>query len=109
MNQEELIKKCLISEDAVNTYPFSDKKYVKIPVLRHKSNNKWFALIFHLEGKLYINLKCTPENSAILRDLYPFITQGWHMNKAHWIKVEVNKSPEDLLQTLINNSFELTK
>lgn len=109
MNQDKLIKKCLISEDAIETYPFSDKKYGKLPVIRHKSNNKWFALIFYLEKTLYINLKCKPHDSAILRDLYPFITQGWHMNKSHWIKVNVNKTPDDLLYELIKTSFELTK
>ncbi|MCD8377258.1 MAG: hypothetical protein LUB59_00555 [Candidatus Gastranaerophilales bacterium] len=30
----------LINKDAIETYPFSDERYGKIPVLRHKSNNK---------------------------------------------------------------------
>ena len=30
------------------------------------------------------------------------------MNKTHWIMVDVNKSPKDLLDALIKESFELT-
>lgn len=108
MNKDELIKRCIISADAIETYPFKDKTNSEYAVMRHKSNGKWFALIFHLDKKLCINLKCKPIDGAILRDNYKFITPAWHMNKAHWIKVEVNKSPLDLLDNIIKNSFELT-
>lgn len=30
------------------------------------------------------------------------------MNKTHWIMVEVNKSPKDLLDALVEASFNLT-
>ena len=109
MNKKTLIKHCIISDDAVATYPFKEKKEKNFSVIRHKSNNKWFALIFELNGKLYINLKSHPIDSAILRDSYEFITPGWHMNKTHWISVEVDKAPNNLLDNLIRISFELTK
>lgn len=109
MNKNDLIQMCLITKDAIETYPFKDKTYDEYAVIRHKSNNKWFALVFYLEGKLCLNLKCKPLDGAILRDSYEFITPAWHMNKAHWIKVEIEKCPLDLLKNLIKNSFELTK
>lgn len=109
MDKKELIQKCLITKDAAETYPFKDKTYDEYAVIRHKSNNKWFALIFYLEGKLCINLKCRPFDGAILRDTYDFITPAWHMNKAHWIKIETEKCTSDLLESLIKNSYELTK
>ena len=89
MNEQELIKKCLINEDAVETYPFKkDMRYGKIPILRHKSNNKWFGVIFYLNETLYINLKAEPETISILKDQYPeSVTSAWHMNKSHWCKV----------------------
>lgn len=63
-----------------------------MPVIRHKSNDKWFALIFCLDGSLYINLKAEPETISILKDQYPkSIIPAWHMNKSHWCKVDVNK------------------
>ena len=108
MNKDDLIKRCLVFEDALETYPFKDKTYGEYAVLRHKSNGKWFGLVFLLEDRLYINLKCNPVDSAILRDEYKFITPGWHMNKVHWITVDVNKSPKDLLDALIETSFNLT-
>lgn len=84
MNEQELIKKCLIDDDAIETYPFNEERYGKMPVIRHKSNDKWFALIFRLDGILYIILKAEPETISILKDQYPkSITQAWHMNKSH--------------------------
>ena len=108
MNKDDLIKRCLVFEDALETYPFKDKTYGEHAVLRHKTNGKWFGLVFLLEDRLYINLKCNSVDSAILRDEYKFITPGWHMNKVHWITVDVNKSPKDLLDALIETSFNLT-
>lgn len=108
MNKNELIKRCLRFEDAVENYPFKDKTYDEYAVLRHKSNGKWFGLVFYLEDKLCINLKCNPVESAILRDEYEFITPAWHMNKAHWINVDADKCPLDLLDALIEASFNLT-
>lgn len=109
MNKDDLVKACLITKDAAETYPFKDKTYSEYAVIRHKSNNKWFALVFHLDGELYLNLKCNPFDGAMLRDNYDFITPAWHMNKAHWIKVEVNKCPPDLLKNLIKASYKLTE
>ena len=50
MNKDDVVKACLITKDAIETYPFKDKTYSEYAVIRHKSNNKWFALVFHLEG-----------------------------------------------------------
>ena len=110
MNEQELIKKCLINEDAVETYPFKkDMRYGKIPILRHKSNNKWFGVIFYLNETLYINLKAEPETISILKDQYPeSVTAAWHMNKSHWCKVDVNMIDEEVLGSIIKRSFEIT-
>ncbi len=108
MNKTRLVKLCLEFDDAIETYPFKDTDYNNYAVIRHISNNKWFALIFYLEGKLFINLKCRPVDAGILRDTYQFITPAWHMNKSHWIKVDPLKCPKDLLKSIIKNSYELT-
>ncbi len=109
LNEKELIKRCLIDADAICSYPFKDKKYASLPVLRHKSNNKWFGLIFYISDKLYINLKCPPFDAEILRDNHPQITPAWHMNKSHWNKIDVNNISLNLLDKLIGVSFEITK
>ena len=65
MNKKQLIKRCLIDADAIETYPFADDKYENTPILRHKSNNKWFGVVFEQDGKLFINLKAEPETSTL--------------------------------------------
>lgn len=110
MNTKQLIKRCLINDDAIDTYPFKDKKYDNTPILRHKSNNKWFGVIFEQNETLYINLKAKPMDISILKDQYPeIILPAWHMNKEHWYKVDVNAINKPLLDRLIKISFDLTK
>ncbi|WP_218956195.1 MmcQ/YjbR family DNA-binding protein [Acinetobacter sp. YH12045] len=73
-----------------------------------KVMDKVFMLSFHLEGKAVINLKVLPDNGSMLRDIYPFIRAGWHMNKQHWISVFADEElEEELLQDLVLNSYEL--
>ena len=70
--------------------------------------DKVFMLSFHLDGKAAINLKVLPDNGTMLRDIYPFIRAGWHMNKQHWISVFADKElEEELLQDLVLNSYDL--
>ena len=55
-----------------------------------------------------INLKCTPEQSEILRDLYPSIHTGYHMNKQHWISIYAGeKIDAPLIEDLIQSSYQL--
>ncbi len=107
MNIKALIKKCLIDKDAIETRPFKDD-YEEIIVMRHKSNNKWFGLIFEMNNELCINLKCPPDLIPVLKDQYTSIKPAWHMNKKHWCTVEVNKIPPEVLENLINISFNIT-
>lgn len=97
----------MISEDAIKTTPFK-KEYSDIIVIRHKSNDKWFAVIFTLDKKLYVNLKCKPDIGAVLREQYEEVTPAWHMNKLHWNKVDASKILPEVLDSMIKMSFELT-
>ncbi|WP_218955640.1 MmcQ/YjbR family DNA-binding protein [Acinetobacter sp. YH12069] len=73
-----------------------------------KVMDKVFMLSFHLDGKAAINLKVLPDNGTMLKDIYPFIRAGWHMNKQHWISVFTDEElEEELLQDLVLNSYEL--
>lgn len=76
------------------------------------------TLVFKVMGKIYaltdinnfesINLKCHPEKAVQLREKYPGIRPGYHMNKRHWNTVETNGSiPDAQLEYLINHSYEL--
>ena len=73
-----------------------------------KVQDKVFMLQFHLHGQAAINLKVAPDHSAMLRDIYPYIRSGWHMNKQHWISVyEDEELDEALIEDLVLNSYAL--
>lgn len=84
------------------TQPFGDGCDV------FKVMDKVFMLSFHLEGKAAINLKVIPDDGAMLRDIYPYILAGWHMNKQHWVTVYEDKDLDiELVKDLVLNSYEL--
>ncbi|OTG69700.1 hypothetical protein B9T38_14705 [Acinetobacter sp. ANC 4218] len=84
------------------TQPFGDGCDV------FKVMDKVFMLSFHLEGQAAINLKVIPDDGAMLRDIYPYIRAGWHMNKQHWITVyEDENLDQSLVQDLIRTSYDL--
>jgi predicted DNA-binding protein (MmcQ/YjbR family) len=70
---------------------------------------KIFA-ITDLENFEYINLKCDPERSAELRERYPGITPGYHMNKKLWNSVSVQGNvPDPLILELADHSYRLIR
>lgn len=55
-----------------------------------------------------INLKCDPEQAAELREQYPAVQPGYHMNKKHWNTVLMDGSlPDKLTKTWIDDSYNL--
>ena len=84
------------------SYPFGED--VKV----FKVMDKIFLLCFKHAHQTIINLKCRPEQSEILRDLYPSIKTGYHMNKQHWISVYAGEKLDvDLIEDLVKSSYEL--
>ena len=63
------------------SYPFGED----IPVF--KVLNKMFLLTSTQQDQPFINLKVQPEHGDMLRDIYPSIHTGYHMNKRHWIPI----------------------
>jgi predicted DNA-binding protein (MmcQ/YjbR family) len=55
-----------------------------------------------------INLKVQPEVGVELREKYPAVQPGYHMNKKHWITVMIDGSlPDKLICNWIDNSYFL--
>ncbi|MCV2886229.1 MmcQ/YjbR family DNA-binding protein [Aestuariibacter sp. AA17] len=100
---ENNIEQYLLSlPEAWLDYPFGDD--VKV----FKVKQKMFALVGEREGKKGINLKCDPLEAESLRDIFPAITAAYHMNKRHWITVQLDGSvPEGEVKRLVDNSFML--
>ena len=73
-------------------------------VFRHRHNRKWFAVIMDIprknlklpgEGEIsVVNLKCDTRLIGSFRE-EPGIFPGWHMNKAHWLRVALDGTVED--------------
>lgn len=77
MNIEELREYCISKKDVTESFPFDETTLV------FKVRGKMFALT-DLEGELSINLKCDPDLAIELREKYPAVQPGYHMNKKHW-------------------------
>lgn len=78
------------------------------------------VLAFRVGGRIFalmdvdlfesVNLKCDPERAVELREQYPGITPGYHMNKQHWNTVRTDHSvPHTLLLELARHSYELVR
>ncbi|QNL22833.1 MmcQ/YjbR family DNA-binding protein [Hyphobacterium sp. CCMP332] len=101
MTFEAFVEYCLGKKSVTDTFPFGPD------VLVFKVKGKMFALA-DVELFESINLKCDPERSIDLRERYPGITPGYHMNKTHWNTVLTDGSvPDKLMYELIDHSYYL--
>lgn len=101
MDIEEIIARCLAMKGTEQSFPFDDTTLVI------KVGGKIFILI-NLEGNHSLNLKCDPEWALELRESYPAIIPGWHMNKKHWNTVVPDGSlPKKLIFDMIVHSYDL--
>lgn len=76
------------------------------------------TLVFKVAGKMFaladieqfesINLKCDPEVAVQLREQYPDVNPGYHMNKKHWNTVNTRGMVGDeLFKQWIDDSYNL--
>ena len=101
MNIEEFREYCLSKKDVTECFPFDEQTLV------FKVKGKMFALT-DTEGEFTINLKCDPEKAIDLREHYPCVLPGYHMDKKHWNTVVIDGSVADnLLQEWISDSYNL--
>lgn len=83
----------------------------------YKVNHKMFAtLSVGNEGQIdedgnplwWMNLKCDPDEAQALRDIFPSVIPGYHMNKRLWNTVILDGSiPQGEIERMIDNSFNL--
>jgi predicted DNA-binding protein (MmcQ/YjbR family) len=93
---------CLSQRGAYEDYPFGRD------VLVMKIATKMFALISERNGQINISLKCNPILADNLRQQYPCITPGYHLNKTHWNTVQIDGSlAEPELFKMIDHSYDL--
>jgi predicted DNA-binding protein (MmcQ/YjbR family) len=102
MDQLALRAYLLGKPGAVEDYPFGADALVP------KVGGKMFALLALTADPPRISLKCDPIDAQFLRDQYPAVQPGYHMNKQHWNTVVVDGSiPEPELLRMIDESYRL--
>lgn len=99
---ESIRQYCLQKPAAEECMPFGDDTLV------FKVAGKMFLLISLDEVPVSFNAKCEPNKSIHLREEYPQIRPGYHMNKQHWntVRADFGLSPA-LIRELIDLSYAL--
>lgn len=102
MNIESLRQHCLAKAGVEEGFPFGPDTLV------FKAGGKLFLLAALDAVPLQFNVKCEPDNAVLLREQYPCVLPGYHMNKQHWNTVIVDGSvPDKILQQWIDESYTL--
>ena len=114
MNEQQSEQYLLSKPETTLDYPFGEE----VKVFRVK--NKMFATIAHGstaksaktedQAKIHywMNLKCDPDEAVMLRDIFPSIIPGYHMNKANWNSIILDGSiPQGEIERMMDNSYML--
>lgn len=102
MNIESLQAYCLTKKGVTEEAPFGPDNLV------YKVGGKMFLLASLDADPLRFNVKCDPDEAEQLRDQYPCVLPGYHMNKKHWNTVIADGSVNNkLLQQWIDASYQL--
>jgi predicted DNA-binding protein (MmcQ/YjbR family) len=98
----ETAKQYLLSKpEAKETFPFGSE------VIVFKVCHKMFATLAIEEGLARVNLKCEPNRAQALRDMFPSVLPGYHMNKVHWNTVLLDGSiPDSEIELMMDHSYE---
>ena len=116
MTKQQFLSYCLHTYATLPDYPFDD--WMESAVLRHTDNQKWYAIAMRVSRRKFglnsdeevdvVNLKLPTEmfgSFGAADGVYP----AYHMNKLHWISVLLPDATDELVQFLVNVSFEATK
>ena len=98
MTRDVVRARCLALPGAREEYPFGPT----VPVF--KVGGKVFAIL----GDDDVSLKCDPGYAVVLREEYPAVAPGYHLNKRHWNTITLDGSlPDQLVRDLIEDSYDL--
>ena len=108
MNIEDYREYCLsLGADVEEKLPFQ------------KFKNGEGVLVFYVMGHMFsffdcndfsvISLKCQPERIENLKAQYDCIGNPYNESPKHWIGINPKTAPNDLLQELTRNSYEIVK
>ncbi len=102
MDATEVRAWCLRQRGATEEFPFGPETSV------FKVAGKMFALSALERTPLEVSVKCDPELAVQLRNSYPEIRPGYHLNKRHWNTITLEgRLPDQLVRDLIEDSYDL--
>ena len=116
MTKQEFLEYCINTYGTSPDYPFDED--FETAVLRHADNRKWYAIVMKVSRRKFgfdsdevidvVNLKLPTEmfgSFGAADGVYP----AYHMNKLHWISVVLSDAADDLVEFLVNASYEATR
>ena len=116
MTRQAFLDYCLDTYGTAADYPFDED--FETAVLRHTGSRKWYALVMRISRRKVVidsdevvdvvNLKLPLEmfgSFGAADGVYP----AYHMNKLHWISVLLPDAADDLVEFLVNASYEATR
>ena len=116
MTRQAFLAYCLDTYGTAADYPFDED--FETAVLRHTGSRKWYALVMRISRRKVgidsdevvdvVNLKLPLEmfgSFGAADGVYP----AYHMNKLHWISVLLPDAADDLIEFLVNASYEATR
>lgn len=100
MDIEKLRDYCMSLPEATEGFPFDEWTLV------FKVAGKMFGMLPLNAESISISLKCDAGLAVELRDTYPEVQPGYHMNKKYWNTVYVTPSLKDgLIKEWILHSY----
>ena len=116
MTREDFINILADKYSCLPDYPWEDDN--ESAVFRHKVSKKWFALLMNSSAdkigknsteKIWVvNLKADKWNISDLK-MEQGIYTAYHMNKVHWITVNLAEVNTVMIEKLLEESFNLTR
>lgn len=110
------IKKYIKNKYKIDSIAFLEE-WSDFLVFRNEKK-KWFAIIMNVPyNKVYrkaietkiidvLNVKLDPEMVSTIKNEKGF-APAYHMNKTHWVSIEINKVSDKIIKDLIDMSFEI--
>lgn len=108
MNIEDYREFCLsLGDDVEEKLPFTAFRYASGVLVFYVCGHMFS--FFDCDDFSVITLKCQPERIEDLKIQYRCIVKPFNMTPKYWIGIDVNTAPDDLLQELTRNSYEIVK
>ncbi|MBM3165348.1 MAG: MmcQ/YjbR family DNA-binding protein [Bacteroidetes bacterium] len=102
MNLDQIRSFCLSFPYVTEGFPFNETTLV------FKVGGKMFLLVDVHEAE-HITLKSSPSELEDLTERYDWITRGFHMNKTHWLTLNLSSlhASQSMAENLMLTSYNL--